>query len=491
MGATETATCRAVVDKHRLSASLVFKADADPIALNHEELLRVLAEAKVKITGGVEKRVQKLATILKAGKLPPDPVQIAKGRPADDGDNGCFELAADLAQQSSEEEDEQVNFYEYHKIIAVAEGQILGKIYPPQPPKPGEDVLGQIIKPQPKNREVVVGNNVRMENDGVTVVATCDGKVDHDTYQIAVSDMLLVPGDVDFSSGNIDSASNVLIRGTVLDRFSVKSGKSVEVGGSIESAEVHAGGDVLVRGGICGKDKGKVTCGGELRAKFCDSIIIEAEGDIHIAKQAINCTIETNGSLFIKTGSLVGGNVHTRNGGELKVLGSDGGAPTHIGIGMNLEALKRVAEIDEKVASFGKTATQIRTTIKPLMDSLRRLSPEQREKATELMFQADDLDAQARDLAEEKKDLLKQTASLDGGNLIVSGKICERVSMTVNNYSLRFDNEVKGPVKIEKRKIENVTEIVYVNQLTGSMHIMPARKIDPAELLKEEPEGPT
>ncbi|MBN1344765.1 MAG: DUF342 domain-containing protein [Phycisphaerae bacterium] len=488
MDTTETSPCKLVISRDRLEASLEFDPSYDPAAIGREDMVRVLTEGKIHFTPGLEKRVDKLASIIKTGKVPPGPVLIAKGRPADPGGNGRFELSPELGSAGGEaegEDPERINFYENHRIITVAEGEVIGKVFPPSPAQVGQDVYGLPIKPKAKRVEISLGKNVYLDSDGTTVRAKCDGRVLQKSFDLDVHEVLEVAGNVDFASGNIDSASDVLVRGSVLDLFSVKSRKSIEVTGNVDAATVEAQVDILVRGGICGKEKGKVICQGELRAKFCDSSEIHCDGNIHVAKEVINCDIRTEQSLFVVSGSLIGGRTHARNGGEIKVLGSDAGVRTHIGIGMDPTIFTSMKGIDEKVKSLRETAEKIRTAVKPLLDSLRRLTPDQREKATELVFQADDLEAQAISLEEEKVKLIQSATPVEGASLLITGRVCEGVSITVDNYSLRFEKELKGPVRIEKRKVKNVTEIVGVNQISGSIQVFPARKIDLPDLREE------
>lgn len=483
MGATELAPCKVVVGKDYLSASLVFDQQADPEAFTREELAKLLEEARIKFTPGLEKRIDKLTEVLRSGKLPSEPVLIARGRPADDGDNGRFELDPNLepAQEESDSSD-RVDFYQQRKIITVCEGDVVGTVHPPRPAKAGEDVYGQVVKPNPRRAEIKVGNHLKYAEDGKTLIATADGRLVRNKLDVSVVDVLEVAGDVDFASGNIDSASDVLVRGNVLDLFSIKTRKSIEVGGNVEAATLTAGANVMVRGGICGKEKGKIACEGELYAKFVDSVEITCEGDIHIGKEALNCDMTTSGCLMIPTGSLIGGTTHTRNGGEIKVLGSDAGVKTLIGIGMNPALFAEIQKIEDKARDLNKTAEKIRITCKPLIDSLKRLTPEQREKATELIYQADDLDAQAEKLLAQKEDLLREMAPVEGVSLLITGRLCEGVTVTVDHFSVRFDKVIKGPLRIEKRKVKNVTEVVGVNQLTGSLQVFPARKLELPDL---------
>jgi len=480
MGATETAPCRVVVDKKRLEATLVFTRRAPVGLITQAELVDAVQQAHIKLTPELEHRLSELASMLRTGELPCEPIVIARGQPPDPGCDGRFELDASLRPPPPDNSD-HINFFEQRRIPTATQGQCIGKVYPPKPPQAGQDVFGEPIKPTGQPRRVQLGKNVRLEPDGQSVVATRDGQVKYDAMSVEIVDILRVEGDVDFNTGSIDSPSGVIIRGSVLDLFIVRSRKSIEVGGNIEAAEVHADENILVRGGICGKEKGKVTCGGELRARFCSGASIEAVGDVYIAREAINCVIRTHGMLHIPNGSLMGGRVHARKGGQIAVLGSEAGVKTHVGIGMPPEVFAEIAAIDEKVKSLRGIAEQIRTHVQPLLANLRRLTPAQREKATELMYQADDLEAQIEPLLKRREELIHETAAVDAA-LVIGSLIHAGISMTVDNYSLRFEKELKGPIKIEKRKVDNVTEVVGVNQISGSLTIFPARKLEAPDL---------
>ena len=73
-----------------------------------------------------------------------------------------------------------------------------------------------------------------------------------------LSQMADIPGDVDFSVGNISFGGDVNIHKSVLDLFRVTSQTNITIGGTIEAAEVHAGQNLIVRGGIVGKDNAHV-----------------------------------------------------------------------------------------------------------------------------------------------------------------------------------------------------------------------------------------
>jgi len=481
VGTVDTVPCRVVVDHEGLTAALLLDSRLPASAFSSEEILHIVNEAGIAVTPAVKSKVDEIMSSIRGGQVPTDSIVIAKGKPANPGCDGRFELAPELQTHGSEDGD-SINYYEQRRILTVSAGQVIGRIFPPEQPTAGEDVYGRPIKPDVRRHPMQLGKNVRIADDGMSVIAEADGQVKNDASGVSILDVVSVNGNVDFNSGNVDATSDVVIRGNVLDLFSVKSRKSIEIGGNVEAAELSAAENIFVRGGICGKDKGKVTSGGEIRAKFCSGVELNAAGDIHIAREAINCTISTRGSLQIPNGSLIGGRSHARNGARVSVLGSEAGIKTHIGVGMDPGVYASIAAIDTKIKSIRKTADEIRTHVKPLLANLKRLTPDQRERATELMFKADDLEAQTEPLESEKQKLLEEATPVEGASLLVGSRLHAGTLVTVDNLELRFDKELKGPIKIEKRKIDNVTEVVGVNQLSGSVITFPARKIEPPDV---------
>ena len=65
------------------------------------------------------------------------------------------------------------------------------------------------------------------------------------------------------------------------------------------------------------------------------------------------------------------------------------------------------------------------------------------------------------------------------------------VSIAIGDRTTTFHTELKGPVAIEQRKVDNVTEFVAVGQLNGDGEVLASTKLPLDELLKgfeDEPE---
>ncbi len=69
--------------------------------------------------------------------------------------------------------------------------------------------------------------------------------------------------------------------------------------------------------------------------------------------------------------------------------------------------------------------------------------------------------------------------------LIVSTSIHSGVTISLGTRVTLFREELKGPVSIEQRKLRNVTELVAVNTLTGSVQILSSQK-KPLDVVNEQ-----
>jgi hypothetical protein len=333
-----------------------------------------------------------------------------------------------------------------------------------------------------------VGENIRIDADGKTLIATKAGKVLLTQRNISVLAIVEISGDVDFSTGNVDSPTDVLIVGTVRDTFAVKSAKSVSVRGAIEAANVEAGTDVQVSGGIAGRDQGRVRAGGQIASKFCNEAHLEAGGDVNITRECVSSYVHTLGRLTIARGRLIGGFAYAREGAEIKVLGNEAEKPTKIALGADPAVIAQALQIDETIKKKIEACAKIREKVQPLMAQIKRLTPQQRERATELMYQADQIEAEIHEHEQQKRQMLASNSSQVGSSLRVTSIVYPGVKVIFGDKMAIFRNERKGPIKIERRCMDRVDEICLIDECSGSLTSMPSYKYK-SELVK--PAKPT
>jgi uncharacterized protein (DUF342 family) len=323
---------------------------------------------------------------------------------------------------------------------------------------------------------------------GSDVVAESDGRVALEGDTIRLYDVLDVRGDVDFASGSIESVVDVKVHGTVRTNFHVRTTKSLTVDKLIEAAEVDAGENVAVRGGVFGHDgHGHVRAGGSVSANFINEMSVEAVGDVLFQKEVLNSHIRSDGQVLGEHGAIIGGSIYAREGVRARVVGSDAGVTTRLAVGTDLALLRRARKMEQQVRELEKGAGQLRQIIKPLMANLKRLVPAQREQVTELMCKADEIDIQIEQLLREREELLARGAPRGTPYVQVTEGLHAGVRLQMGLRQVIVNRRLHGPVKIEVRKVDDVTEVVAINQRTASVTVLPSSE---ADLDTEPPDDP-
>jgi uncharacterized protein (DUF342 family) len=241
----------------------------------------------------------------------------------------------------------------------------------------------------------------------------------------------------------------------------------------IEAADVKADADVTVRGGIFGQEcAGRIRAGGSVSATLLNEVRIRAGGDVRFSKETLNSLVRSTGKLIGERGTVIGGHVYAREGVEVRTLGSEANVATWVATGMDVVTLRRVRDLERQISDAEKACDKIRNTVAPLVKNLKRLLPQQREQATELICKADELDLQIDAQKEEVRALLADNAPAEKPYIRVSDVIHPGVQLMIDARLSRVHKPIHGPVKIEMRKVDDATEMVAVNERTGSVTIL-------------------
>ncbi len=491
MSTEPTATCERVIvditpDKMTATICLQNGDDADRPPWP-DEILAALDKAQVAVSDAVKKRVAELLRLIEADESIPEPFVVAQGEPPFNGEDEQFVWDDAFQKEAADwQGDCPVDYYDLNSITTVEQDAVIGTISPLVPPRDGVNVKGLVIKPKGSPQCLELDQTIRRSpDDPLKIIAAIAGRVVQSGKKLHIDEVLYIPGDIDFETGNVDSTVDVHIKGAIPDRFEVKSVESITVGAAIEAATVAAEGNVVVRGGIVGRNAGRVTAGGEIVAKFCNEADLVADGDVKITSQLMNCRVRTHSRLIAESAAVIGGHLYVRYGGGVATLGSEGFVPTRIFMGVPPEALKEAAEIEESLKPKREAVERLRATVQPLMADLKRLAPTQREQATELIFKADEAAAQIAEEEERRDQLLTLKESEDQPRFRVSRMIHPRVVVSLGSRLVTFDEELKGPVSLEERKMENVTEFVAVNTLTASVTVLPSQHMPINELVSD------
>jgi len=200
-------------------------------------------------------------------------VIVARGIVPCDGENAYLKyyVDSDIQGRPEELEDGRVDFKEINSFLCVEEGQLLVEKIPATAGIAGIDVYGKPIPAKPgKDKLMPVGKNVIVVDDW-RLYAAINGHLHiFLDKRINVIPIIVIDGDVDYNTGNIDFKGSVIVRGIVQPGFCVKAGGNVEVCGNICGGTVEAT-SIIVHKGIQGMNRGVIKARERLVSNFIEN----------------------------------------------------------------------------------------------------------------------------------------------------------------------------------------------------------------------------
>ncbi|MEN6348060.1 MAG: FapA family protein [Syntrophomonas sp.] len=268
-------------------------------------------------------------------------ILVAEGKEAVSGTDAKLIYKFPLPQERVGPKMDDKGNADYHDlglIYNVSKGTPLAERIPPTEGLPGTNVMGgEIGAKNGKDVRLPKGKNTVSDNDDKMLFAIIDGHVTIVDNKITVDPVLQIGGDIDFSTGDVDFVGNVQINGNINSGFKVKAEGDIEVRGFIEGAEVTAGGNILVKGGITGGLKGIVRAKNSVFCRFVENSRVEAGQDILVKEAIMQSFLKAGGCIKVsdRKAIIVGGVIQAFQEVESKVLGSQLATQTVVEVGIN------------------------------------------------------------------------------------------------------------------------------------------------------------
>lgn len=189
------------------------------------------------------------------------------------------------------------------------------------------------------------------------IVALTNGYCFYHQGLITVKKLLNVRQDVNFRTGNIFFAGDIVAHGDVCPGFTL-TGSNILVKGRVDGGTLKAGGAVAVKGGIKAAPKAMIRAGGTVRLAYCERATVITPGNLIIDGNCVHSDLYVGGSVIIK-GRLLGGNAHA-NGLIYAAdrIGDEKGAVTRLSLGYNpleyleLQELQTQREEQERLLRY-------------------------------------------------------------------------------------------------------------------------------------------
>ncbi len=377
-----------VVDNKDEEGFIYFLAgDFGGKALDYDLLIAKLAERGI-VSGLLELA---LRNFIKE-KQPYKRYLIAKSQPPIHGKNGYLTYHVDLEKKGKPKIDDKgiVHYRELDLFENVKAGQLLISRKLATLGLAGKTIKGQEIKANPgKDVKFPKGKNIYVNEAETELYAELNGMIVYANNTISVSDVHTLRGNADLSTGNIDFDGSILIAGNVLPGMVIKASGNIEIGGVVESATIISGGDIVLRRGIQGLNKGLVEAAGNVFAGYIERATIIADGSI-TANTVAHSNLEAGNHIILKgkNSSIVGGRAMAAHTICAKTIGSIAEAATEVGVGMIPKKRNRLHQLYDLLRELNKDIEKL-TTIKEYFARMPELTEEQANKNQVIMINLD------------------------------------------------------------------------------------------------------
>lgn len=397
---------------------------------------------------------------------------IAEGEPPTNGEPGRldFQVAPSSGKaRYRKKEDGSIDYQELNLFTNVVAGQELAELIPPTQGIAGRNVFGEVMPGEPGQEfHATAGLGVKAEKNGRLFVSTLDGYLVYENNVLAISDVYQVSGDIDYSSGNINFVGKVIVTGDVLDDFKIIARKGIEVEGMVGASYLESEGDIVIRGGIAGKDKAKIRSQKGVTARYVNEATIEAIEDVTVQREILNATVKTQGVIRSEQSRIVGGDLVAQAGLVAGSLGSDLGIQTNITVGVDYLIQDKMAEMEAQIEQVDKTISKISQTVGPIISDrmkLERLSTEKKQVVRTLIEQLKTLKSQRQVLSDKKDEYRRESSRKTGKKINVVQRMFQGVTIMIGTCRLVVKESTKGPFSLVEDVENEMVRIVPMSSL--------------------------
>ena len=354
--------CKVTVSENSMSATLFIEPPENGIAYSVDELTTFIKNKG--IYGGV---IYSELERMSQNNIYYKDHEIAKGTYPVEGSDGYYELFFDNEKNRKPtiRSDGSVDYQSMSEIRCVNSGDKLIKYHAAVLGKSGLDVRGRTLRPKPcKDMPPLKGNGWEFDDETGEYRALNEGRIEYDGKTLKVLNIYEHKGDLDLVVGRIDFRGDVVIKGNVLSGTFIRATKSIIVEGSVEAATLIAGGDIILKKGMQGGKKARISCGGDLYANFIEFTKIDVKGKVE-ANIIMNSQISSGTDVIVsgRKGAIVGGETYAVGSVSTMFVGNNAELKTVVAVGVTKELYDRVRVLNTKktglLGSIDKTNKEI------------------------------------------------------------------------------------------------------------------------------------
>jgi uncharacterized protein (DUF342 family) len=345
-----------------------------------------------------------------------------------------------------------VDYKNVDLVISAKKDQELAKLLPPSKGIPGKNILGQNLPTLDGTpAKLPVGPNTLVSpQDPAVLIAGTDGVVRYNGMIVEISEGFFVKGNVDYSIGNIKYVKSVIVGGDITSGFKVECGGDLQVGGSIEDAEILVGGNVLCKLGYIGQGKGMIDAKGDVNLMFMKNQFVKCRQNVVIAKEAINSTIYARKTISVHGNplSIAGGKMMARDSITAFSIGNASGVKTLLEVGTDYALLEELQKADAQLAEIAENKRKLHQTFQKyerMAETKKQLAPKEELMFNKLKATLSKYDQQSKVLEERKKVVTSNLYEFKNAHIKIEHAALPGTIFKIGQRHFQVKEEVLGP----------------------------------------------
>ena len=466
-------------DRHKLFASASCIEDGENASVTPHALLEQIGKyANLSLVN--ERVVEELVTRLQEDGQASSR-RIAKGEAPKPGRAGRLVYLVKRYQPGKKREG--VDYVDPRCIRLfdnVESGTVVARMYPPHPGIAGRDALGHTVQAEPVEPYALKHDqSVRLEETSKgyqQIIAAHSGYLTDSDGVLRVEHTLVLKGDVDISTGDIDFVGDIQISGDVMKDYSVRGRGDVLISGNVVGGSVTSEqGSIEIAGDVAGSEAIEISTGSdpttsevvegmltssrchlgamnEIRVRTVHGAFVEAGGSVHVSKELRQTVLRSRGIVHMPDAHLLGGETYTACGLEASIIGSDGGSSTYIAICSDVESSAEYAEILGLAQAHEHAAQMLRLHLGPYASEQKKIDDTDSEHQLKIEVLRKKLAQVERGYAalEEKRAALLEGAVYNSTFRVNFERwLYQGVSIEAGTARLDIKESVRGPGTVE------------------------------------------
>ncbi|MFI3157169.1 MAG: FapA family protein [Methylococcaceae bacterium] len=403
---------------------------------------------------------------------------IAKGHPPVPGTDARFQSLIPKIKERKPQVDKRgiANYRDLGQLIVVKPGDPLMCRTPPTEGKKGQDITGQILMPRPGQdtqfasglHGVELDPNDEFDPDhNSLLLAAIAGQPKLVANGVVVEPTIDLPL-VDISTGNMNFEGTINIKGDIKEGMKVHASGDVFVGGTVEAAEIKAGGNVVIKGGVIGHSEhsgnhsevptfsATIISKGSISARFAENARMEAGIDIIIEEFSLHNHLAALNRILIgksgKKGRLIGGITCASAFVKTAIIGSNAGFITKVRAGFNPYLQAQLDKLKLEIDANQKEQENIKKIIAFISEH-----PEKDKKSllNKLIYTRDKLEIDCTRLHTERAHLLSEMTLAEHVQIIVEEAVHCGTEIQIGNFTWKnSDTRGKGVFQLINGEID-------------------------------------